>query len=137
VAGEFQGKIFAPVLNAIARELLALMRSDAALRELQGANAARACYFDAQTLGSTTEYTITQARSGSEIFYQLVIMFHETAGRGNYRLDNATLGTGTVAGIPIPSGGGQLVITGNDNIRNFSMLAEAGQTLPFARYLFK
>jgi hypothetical protein len=39
-------------------------------------------------------------------------------------------------GVAVPAGGVVLQIPGIDNIKNFRLTAEAGQTLTFARYLF-
>ena len=132
------GQIDAPILATIAREVLALIKSDAALREIQGSNAARACYFGAGTVTNAAAQVINEANSGtSEIFYQLVVVFDVTAGAGNYRIDGPAPTAALGGGIPIPSGGGTLTITGHDNIRNFSMIAQGATTMPFARYLFK
>jgi len=132
------GNIHAPILSVIAKEVLALIRSDAALREIQGANAPRACYFTAGTVTNAAAQSIPQSFSGTgEIFYQLVIVFDVTAGPGNYRIDGPAPTAALGGGIPIPTGGGTLVITGNDNIRNFQVIAQGATTMPFAYYLFK
>ena len=133
---EFQGKIDAPILTVIARELLALINSDASLRKIQGANAPRACYFTAGTVTNAAVVNIVEAASGNgEIFYQLVIVFDVSAGAGMFRIDGPA--PTTTVGVPIPSGGGTLTITGYDNIRNFQMIAQTATAMPFARYLFK
>jgi len=135
---DLKGKVVAPILSTIAREVLALIRSDAALREIQGANAPRACYFAAGTVTNAAAQTIVEANSGTgEIFYQLVVVFDVTAGPGNYRIDGPPATAALGGGLPIPTGGGTLTITGHDNIRNFSMIAQGATTMPFARYLFK
>lgn len=135
---KFAGTINAPILQAIAAELLALIRSDAALREIQGQNAARACYFASGTVTNAAAQNIVEANSGNgEIFYQLAVVFDITAGAGNYRIDGPPAQAALGQGIPIPAGGGTLIITGHDNIRNFSMIAQGATTMPFARYLFK
>jgi len=135
---EAQATIKAPILSIIAQELLALIKSDAALRELQGANASRACYFASGTVTNAAPQNIVEANSGTgEIFYQLVVVFDTTAGAGNFRIDGPAAGAALGQGIPIPAGSGTLTVTGNDNIRNFSMIAQGATTMPFARYLFK
>jgi len=136
--GNAAGTINAPILSTIAQELLALMRSDAALRELQGLNASRACYFGAGIVTNAAAQVINEANSGTgEVFYQLVVVFDVTAGAGNYRIDGPAATAPLGGGLPIPAGGGTLTITGHDNIRNFSMIAQGATTMPFARYLFK
>jgi len=135
---ELLGRIKAPILATIAQEVLLLIRSDAALREIQGLNAARACYFAAGTVVNTAAQGILEAASGTgEIFYQLVVVFDVSAGAGNYRIDGPAPTAALGGGLPIPSGGGTLTITGHDNIRNFQMIAQGATTMPFARYLFK
>lgn len=133
---DLKGLIKAPILSVIAKELWELIRSDAALREIQSQNAPRACYFTQGTVTSAAATTIAQAFSGNgEFFYQLMVVFDITAGAGNYRIDGPA--PTTAAGVPIPSGGGTLTITGNDNIRNFQMIAQGATSMPFAYYLFK
>lgn len=135
---QFTADIHAPILSTIAREVLALIKSDAALRALQGVNAPRACYFASGTVTDAAAQTIVEANSGNgEIFYQLAVIFDRTAGDGNYRIDGPAPTAVVGGGVPIPSGGGTLIITGFDNIRNFSMIAQTGATMPFARMLFK
>ena len=129
------GKIVAPILVTIAKEVLALIKSDAALREIQGANAARACYFAA--VSSAAIQVINEANSGtSEIFYQLVLVFDPTSGAGNYRIDGTPAQAAVGGGHAIPAGAGTLTITGHDNIKNFSLIAQ-GAALVFTRVLFK
>jgi len=131
-------RIKAPILATIAQEVLLLLRSDAELRAIQGANAARACYFTAGTATNAGASNIAQAFSGTgEIFYQLSITFDITAGAGNYRMDGPAPTAALGGGVPIPAGGGTLTITGYDNIRNFQFIAQGAVTMPFAYYLFK
>jgi hypothetical protein len=129
-------KAAAPILSVIAREILALIKSDAALREVQGANAARACYPTAVTVTNAAPVVIPEANSGNaEIFFQMVVVFDGTAGAGRFRIDGAAA-TPTV-GVEIPAGGGTLTVTGHDNIQRFSMIAQGATTMPSFRYLFK
>lgn len=136
---DIRGTIKAPILKLIADEVLALLKNDAALRDIQSQNAQRACYGDQPVGGVTgaTIYQITQALAGSEHFYSLVITFGPTSGTGRYDLGSGLIATAAGDGVSIPAGGGVLTIIGHDNIRNFRMVAETGQTLLFARYLFK
>lgn len=136
---DFKGTIAAPILSSIAKEVLALIRNDAELRKLWSLNAPRACYFDSGTLTNAAPQVILEANSGNgEIFYQLAVIFDITAGAGNYRIDGPPAAAAVPAGgNPIPSGGGTLIITGHDNIRNFSMIAQGATTMPFTRMLFK
>lgn len=136
---ELKGTVDAPILSVIAKEILAQIRNDAALRELWSKNAPQACYSEGGTLTNAAVQAISQAFPGNgETFYQLVIGFDVSAGPGNYRMDgiNPTVTPGT-GGMPIPSGGGVLVITGHENIRGFRMVAQSATTMPFFRMLFK
>lgn len=139
MAGDFVGKITAPILTTIAREILALVKNDAELRKIWSLAAPRACYFASGTVTNAAPQVINEANSGNgEVFYQLAVVFDITAGAGNYRIDGPAAAAAVPAGgIPIPSGGGTLIITGADNIRNFSMIAQGATTMPFARMLFK
>lgn len=133
------GKIRAPILKLIVDEVAALLKNDAALRDIQSQNAQRACYGDQPAGGvtGTTIYVIVQAQSGAEHFYSLVITFGPTSGTGRYDLGAGLIATPAGDAVSIPAGGGVLTIIGHDNIRNFRMVAETGQTLLFSRYLFK
>lgn len=130
------GIIHAPILSRIAEEVYSLIKNDAALRKIQGANAPRAYYFDRQTgITGTAVYTITEAKSGNEIFSSMIIQFDTASGAGFYRIDGQNP-TATV-GFEVPAGGGILQINGHDNIKNFALIAQGASTLLFARYLYK
>jgi hypothetical protein len=67
----------------------------------------------------------------------LAVIFDVSAGAGNYRIDGPDATAAVPAGgVPIPPGGGTLIVTGMDNIKNFSMISQAA-AMPFVRYLFK
>lgn len=126
----------APGIAKLAAQIAAIIRQDSDLRHVQGRNAPIAKYFDQPTGGVTgaTVYLISQAQNGNEDFYQLVLTFDAASGSGRYRIDGPPP-TPTI-GVAIPAAGVVLTITGADNIKNFKMIAEAGQTLTFARYVF-
>lgn len=143
---EFSGQVSAPVLAKLAALLRSIAQLDAPLREIQSRNAPAGSYMGNGTPGdnSGTSATLTdaaiidipEARSGQETFYSCSVMFQSTAGSGRYTV-NGTPPKATGTGLPIPSGGGQLTISGMDNIRKFRMIAETGQTLNFVYQLFK
>lgn len=133
----------APGLAKLVEQLSTLIRADGELREIQGRNAPVAKYFDQPgvftTIGSVAVtgnvvYKIVQAQSDRETFYQLVLTFDTTSGSGRYTIDGTPVSA--TVGVGIPSGGCVLTITGHNNIKNFQMMAEGGQTLQFARNLF-
>ncbi len=133
---EYRGTIDAPILSVLAKEVFALIKNDAKLREIQANNAPRASYGQTGTVTNAAEATILEARSGNgEVFSQLMITFDGASGAGRYRLDG-TPATAAV-GLEIPAGGGTIIITGMDNIKGFSMIAQTATTMPFFRYLFK
>ena len=132
-------------LARLVAQVAASLRQDAALRDIQGRNAQQAKYFDQPgvfprggvippAVTGNVVYNIVEAQSGSEVFYSLVLTFDQASGSGRFRIDgsNPTVTTG----IQIPAAGTVLTILGNDNIQRFRMIAEAGQTLTFGRYLF-
>lgn len=125
----------APGIAKLAAQLAAMLRQDADLRSLQSANAPQATAFDDQTtpgISGVNVYAIADAQSRD--FYSLVLTFSAASGSGRYRIDGPA--PGQAVGVPIPAGGVVLNIVGANNVRNFKMIPEAGQTLTFARYLF-
>ena len=126
----------APGIAKLAGQIAALLRQDAALRTVQSQNALQAKGFDQPAGGVTgaTVYSITEAQNGNVQFYQLVLTFDGTSGSGRYRIDGPP--PTPTNGIGIPAAGVVLTITGAENIKAFKLIAEGGQTLQFARYLF-
>jgi hypothetical protein len=134
----------APGLAKLVSQIAALLRQDPELRAIQTGNAPACRYFDQpgvfSNVGSVSvtggvNYKIAEAqRSGAEVFAKLILVFESSSGSGRYRIDGP-LASPTV-GTQIPSGGIVLTIPGQTNIRNFSLMAEGGQTLVFSRMLF-
>lgn len=120
-------------LYHVVSELAALLRQDAALRAIQSGNALSPLAFDQPTGGITgaTIYTVVEAGPNATIA-MLEITFDSTSGTGRYMI-NGQIPTAAGGGIFIPSGAGVLRVLGGQNIRNFRMIAETGQTLTFAR----
>lgn len=137
---EQQYELDAPGLGKIAAAITSLVNQNAALRAVQAANAPQATAFDQQGLqgvggiSGNTLYVILEAQAQNRAFSQLVMTFDAGSGAGRYRMDGAN--PTAIRGIPVPAGGVVLVITGRNNIEQFKLIAEAGQTLTFARYLF-
>lgn len=131
-------KLRMPAAAAIARELYAMLRAGADVRELQGANASRAQFPLGGTITNAAITTIPEALSGNgQQFFQMLMVFDPTSGPVNFRIDGdlptVTLGTG---GFATPGGWSQIVITGNDNIKNFRAIAQSATAAPFFRVLF-
>lgn len=142
----------APGIAKIAAQVAAILRADSGLRALQSQNASPARYFDqpgvaggSPGLGGITGttpaitgnvvYEIQECKNRQgEIYASLILVFDGASGSGRFRIDGGAP-TPTV-GKQIPAGGIVVRITGYENIRNFKLIAEAGQTLTFARELF-
>lgn len=127
----------------IVAQLAAFLRADGDLRQTQSRNAPQAKHFDQpgvfSSIGSVAVtgnvvYLIFEAQADNEIFSSCVLTFDAASGSGRFRIDgpNPTPAIGT----QIPAAGAVLTINGQDNIRNFRMIAEAGQTLTFTRQVF-
>lgn len=141
-----QGQIVldAPGIAKLAAQLAMLLKDGADLRDLRAQNAQVAKYFDqpgvftqvgsvAVTGNVLYEIVECQQRQG-EKYSSLVLVFDSASGSGRYRIDGGNP-TPTI-GFQVPAGGIVLTIPGYDNIRNFKLIAEAAQTLTFARALF-
>lgn len=138
MAGRSALELEAPGIRKLVDQQALALRQDAELRAVQGANALQAKNFDQPAGGVTgnTLYLITEAQIQSSQKWPLLILTFETAsGSGRFRIDGGT--PTPTQGTQIPSGGGfTLTIPGIEQIRNFRMIAEGGQTLLFSRYLF-
>jgi hypothetical protein len=132
-----------PGLAKLAAQIAALLRQDAGLREIQGKNAQLLRHFDQpgvfSAVGSVAVtgnvvYRIAEAQQNqTETFSALILIFDAASGAGRYRCDGPAP-TPTI-GVAVPAGGVVLTIPGPENIRSFALIAEAGATLTFARYL--
>lgn len=136
-------------IRKLCEQMAASLRSGADVRGVQGQNAQQAKFFDQP--GVATTYPTEQggvfpAVTGNQVFFfraainrsinffQAIIVFDQASGSGRWRCDGpAPLPT---VGAQVPAGGTVLTIPGLDNIANFKLIAEAGQTLTFASYLF-
>lgn len=126
----------APIAATIARELYALLRQGADARQLQGANASRAQFPLGGTITNAIVTTIPEAFSGNgQQFFQMLMVLDPTSGALNFRIDGENPTAAVSGGFTVPAGGGSIVITGNDNIRNFKAIAQAGNVF-FFRTLF-
>lgn len=129
------GELSGPFLETTLQLLKELLSQNLEFREKRAQNQPYAVYYDQVVLAAGTQYIIEQAQSSSEYFTSLFIVFETVSGFGRYNVvanrANAT------TGFPIPSGASFITIEGQQNIRNFSMMPEAGQTLRFSRALFR
>lgn len=128
VPSGFEPTIYSPGLEEIVR-LLRLTAGDPSQTD-------KAVFYEQATVGATSVVRIARVAAAAESFSILMITFSETSGRGRYQI---TGGEPTAAGVgmPIISGGTTLIIKGVDNINNFRMIAETGQTMEYNALLFK
>jgi len=131
------GTLSGPLFETLLQLLRDLVGDPLKAREFKAKNAPYACYYDQPTGGVTgnTIYLITQAQSGAEYYTEMLIVFEQTSGLGRYMVTADQISS--TRGIPIASGASYIRIEGHQNIRNFRLMAEAGQTLLFARVLFR
>jgi hypothetical protein len=66
----------------------------------------------------------------------MLIQFTQASGSLRYNISGRQPTAGG-RGFQFPSGGGMLEINGAENIRNFMVIAETGQTGDFVPMLFK
>lgn len=124
----FEPTIYSPGLEEIVR-LLRLTAGDPSQTD-------KAVFYEQATVTAAAVVRISRVAAAAESFSILMITFSETSGRGRYQI---TGGEPTAAGVgmPIISGGTTLIIKGVDNINNFKMVAETGQTMEYNALLFK
>jgi len=132
-----QGALTGPFLDRVLEFLKELIGEPLKFREERAKNAPLAVYYDQPVGGITgnTVYIINEAQSDSEYFTEMLIVFESASGLGRYMLTAFRAQPAT--GFPIAAGASFLQVQGHQNIRNFSMIAQAGQTLLFSRILFK
>jgi hypothetical protein len=109
------------------------------LLELQAGDPAtvdKAIVYEQIAVTAANIETVDRLRANTEVWSILYIVFSTPSGTGRYLI---TGGDPTAAGLgmPILAGGSQLVIRGVDNINNFKMIAETGQTMEANCLLFK
>lgn len=117
-----------PGLNEIIR-LLKLQAGDPATVD-------RAIAFEQGDVTDAAVERIDRLAADTEAWSILYIQFSQPSGTGRY-LITGTNPTAAGFGMPILSGGSQLIIRGVDNINNFRMIAETGQTMQYNALLFK
>jgi hypothetical protein len=124
----YDGRWYAPALVEVVA-LLKLMAGDPTTID-------RAMEYSQGTVTDTAVTAIARVQSQSENFSILLIQFSETSGTGRFLVTGANP-TAAGFGMPILSGGTTLTIRGVDNINQFRMIAETGQTMEFNALLFK
>lgn len=128
-------QIFLPGLAKATDLLFKILSGDLNARILQAQNAPQLIAEVQGTLTPAVAVDVPLARNRTVAYSWLVIVFDSTAGSGRYSFANNQSAAG--GGFEIPSGGGPLTVFGSEQIRNFKMIAETGQTLPFTYGLFQ
>ena len=126
----------APGIKQIADYLWSLLRNDRDLRLLQASNAAQVVAEANQTVTDAAVFSVPDTNNMQRGYSVLIIVTDETSGKGRY-LTSGRAPTPAGQGIPLPTGGAFAVITGNDQIRRFQIIAETGQTLNLWYGLFQ
>jgi len=129
------GELSGPFLENTLRLLQELLSQDLEFREKRAVNAPLAVYYDQTTITGAVQYRIEQAQSNAEYFTEMLIVFDQTSGLGRYMLTSER--AQPARGFPIASGASFLRVVGQQNIKNFTLIAQAGETLVFSRVLFK
>ena len=117
-----------PGLNEIIR-LLKLQAGDPATVD-------KAIAYEQVDVTDAAIAVIPRLRANTEVWSILYIQFSTPSGTGRYLIDGSDP-TAAGRGVPILAGGAQLIIRGVDNINNFKMIAETGQTMEANCLLFK
>lgn len=76
-----------------------------------------------------------EAANPTKTWAVAVIQFTQASGAGRYDITGGQPTAGG-RGVQIPSGGGQLVIRGAENIRRFLVIGETGAVLEMSGFLF-
>ena len=131
------GEVSGPFLQRVLQILQQLLSNDLEFREYRAKNSPLAVYFDQQTAWTTASgvYKITEAQDDSQYFTEALIVFEQTSGLGRYMV--TALSASNTVGFGVASGASFIRIVGQQNIKNFSLSAQAGETLVFARICFK
>lgn len=122
------GSLYAPALPEIIR-LLELVAGDPSTVD-------KAIAYEQSTVTDADVVGIERVADGSEGWSILMIQFAASSGAGRY-LTTGGFPSAAGFGMPIPAGGTIIIIRGVDNIVNFKMIAETGQTMISNALLFK
>lgn len=137
---DFLGALRAVALPKIIAILELFVKDAWELRKEQAKNAARGAYSSfGGTLTGSTVLLIPQAQQSDQVFSTLLFMTDQASGKGRFRFDsiNPNVSTSPPEGMPIYSGGFQVIINGHENIKGFRAVAESGATLNYSWELFQ
>lgn len=90
---------------------------------------------DEQAVTDAAVSFVEQAVDRSQVWSTMLIQFTEASGALRYNVTGRE--PTQTRGLQFPTGGGTLEINGAENIRNFRVICEAGNTAAFVALLFK
>lgn len=117
-----------PGLARLVEFIRLFVQNDFSLRKVQAANAPRAIYGQPITVTDAAVFRLPQAVAENTAFSFMVVALDIASGSGRYTID-ASNPTAAGRGIEVPAGGSVIYIEGSDNIKNFGLIGETGQTL--------
>lgn len=112
------------------RDLMGLLAGDPRLAETAQVFLAATAVTDAAVV------SIAEAQEETRLWSLLFLQFTQASGRLRFDI---TGGNPTAAGrgIQIPSGGGEFLLRGTENIRRFRLITETGELANFSGILFQ
>lgn len=131
---QLEGTFQAPGFWGAIQTIISLLR----LTANDPSQAERCVFTSAPTaVTATAIVTIAQAQDRSKTYSTLILWFTSGSGSGRRTIDGSQPTAAGTQGVQIPAGGGQYTIRGAENIRNFQLIAETGQSMSFTAELFQ
>lgn len=127
--GPYLEEIKTAIVDA-SKYLLLFVRYDRALRLEQAENSPLADGFQQGTIIATALTRFDAATSGVRKYSYIEVLIEDTAGSCRYTVD-ASEPTAAGRGHKVPAGGSTITIPGAENVKNFKIIAETGQTAEF------
>jgi hypothetical protein len=117
-------------LGEVAEALRLFVENDLKLRRTQAENSPIASGFQQGTIADTAVTRFDAAQSGAQKFSYIEVLIEDTAGSCRYTLDTSDP-SAAGRGHKVPAGGSTLTIPGSENVKNFKIIAETGNTAAF------
>jgi hypothetical protein len=129
ISGEFLDNMLA-LVRKLDESITLFVENDLKLRRTQAGNSPLAIGFQQGTIVDTAITRFDAAQTGAQKFSYIEVLIEDTAGSCRYTLD-ASDPSAAGRGHKIPAGGSTLTIPGDENIKNFKIVAETGNTAAF------
>ncbi len=117
-------------LTAVLEALQLFVENDLRLRRTQAENSPLASGFQQGTIIGTAITRFDAAQTGVQKFSYIEVLIEDTAGSCRYTLDTSDP-SAAGRGHKVPAGGSTLTIPGSENVKNFKIIAETGNTAAF------